>query len=44
VEALRRHRCDVRYLLLDSAYGHDAFLVEQDKMLPTLRAFVAEIV
>ena len=44
VHALRRHGRDVEYLLLDSAYGHDAFLVEQDKMLPTLRGFVSEIV
>jgi homoserine O-acetyltransferase len=44
VDALRRHQCDVRYLLLHSAYGHDAFLVEQDKMLPILRRFVSELV
>jgi homoserine O-acetyltransferase len=43
VETLRRHRCDVEYLLVTSAYGHDAFLVEQDKMLPTLRAFMAKV-
>lgn len=44
VESLRRHGRDVRYLLVNSAYGHDAFLVEQDKMLPTLRGFVSEFV
>jgi len=37
---LTRHGRDVRYHLLDSAYGHDAFLVEQHKMLPHLRAFI----
>lgn len=34
---------DVRYFLLDSAYGHDAFLTEAHKMLPALRDFVAEL-
>nr|CAA9275934.1 Homoserine O-acetyltransferase [uncultured Armatimonadetes bacterium] len=43
VAILRRHNRDVRHFLLDSAYGHDAFLVEQDKMLSVLRDFVAEI-
>jgi homoserine O-acetyltransferase len=41
VDVLRRHGREVDYFLLDSAYGHDAFLVEQDRLLPTLRAFVA---
>lgn len=40
VDVLRRYDRAVDYLLVDSAYGHDAFLVEQAKMLPTLRAFV----
>ena len=44
VAILHRHkRAPTNYFLLDSAYGHDAFLVEQDKMLPTLRNFMAEI-
>ena len=30
----------VRYHCVDSAYGHDAFLVEYRKMLPVLREFV----
>jgi homoserine O-acetyltransferase len=40
---LARNGCDVSFHLLDSDYGHDAFLVEQDKMLPALRQFVAAI-
>lgn len=43
VDILRRHGRDVEYFLLDSAYGHDAFLVEQAKMLPTLRRFVQSL-
>ncbi len=31
---------DVRYFCMDSAYGHDAFLVEYRKMLAVLRDFV----
>jgi homoserine O-acetyltransferase len=41
VAILRRLGRNVDYFLLDSAYGHDAFLVEQFKMLPVLRRFVA---
>jgi homoserine O-acetyltransferase len=43
VAALRRHGRDISSFVLDSDYGHDAFLVEQDRMLPTLRNFVADI-
>lgn len=41
--ALKAQRRDVAYFLLDSDYGHDAFLVEQDRMLPILRRFVLAI-
>ncbi len=34
---------DVRYFCMDSAYGHDAFLVEYRKMLPALREFAAAL-
>jgi homoserine O-acetyltransferase/O-succinyltransferase len=40
---LERHGRDVTSYVLESAYGHDAFLVEQDSMLPVLRRFVASI-
>ncbi len=43
VSALRRHGHDVSSFVLESTYGHDAFLVEQDRMLPALRRFVAGI-
>lgn len=33
---------DVRYFCMESAYGHDAFLVESGKMEATLRGFVAD--
>jgi homoserine O-acetyltransferase len=41
---LARHGRDVTSFVLESAYGHDAFLVEQGRMLPALRRFVAAIV
>lgn len=34
---------DVRYFCMESAYGHDAFLVEYRKMLPALRDFMASL-
>ncbi len=40
VHALHKAGNQAEYLLLDSAYGHDGFLVEQEKMLPTLRRFM----
>ena len=40
VNILRRQGKDVTHFNMDSAYGHDAFLVEQHKMLPVLRAFI----
>ncbi|MBC8143656.1 MAG: homoserine O-acetyltransferase [Armatimonadetes bacterium] len=33
---------DVRYFCMESAYGHDAFLVESGKMEATLRNFVTD--
>jgi homoserine O-acetyltransferase len=43
VDILRSHGRDVDYFLLDSAYGHDAFLAEYRKMLPVMRAFMVAI-
>lgn len=43
VTILRRHGRVPEYLCLDSAYGHDAFLVEQHKLLPILRPFLAKV-
>ena len=34
---------DVRYFCMESAYGHDAFLVEYRKMLSALREFVQSL-
>lgn len=34
---------DVKYFCMESAYGHDAFLVEYRKMLPALREFVLSL-
>jgi homoserine O-acetyltransferase len=44
VAILSRYGRDVSLFVLESAYGHDAFLVEQDRMLPALRRFVAAII
>ncbi len=33
---------DVRYFCMESAYGHDAFLVESGKMESALRGFIAD--
>lgn len=41
VKIMHRQGRAVEYFLMDSAYGHDAFLVEQMKMIPALRRFVA---
>ena len=41
VKIMHRLGKAVEYFLMDSAYGHDAFLVEQMKMIPALRRFVA---
>ncbi len=43
LDILRAHGRDARYFLVDSPYGHDAFLVEYRKFLPALRQFVAEV-
>jgi homoserine O-acetyltransferase len=37
---LQRLGIDSTYWEMDSDYGHDAFLVEQEKMIPPLRAFL----
>ncbi len=34
---------DSTYWEMDSEYGHDAFLVEQQKMIPPLEAFMARL-
>lgn len=34
---------DATYWEMDSEYGHDAFLVEQEKMIPPLQAFLARL-
>lgn len=43
VKIMHRLGKAVEYFLMDSAYGHDAFLVEQTKMIPALRRFVATL-
>lgn len=42
-ERLRAIGIDSHYWEMDSEYGHDAFLVEQEKMIPTLTDFVARL-
>jgi homoserine O-acetyltransferase len=39
--SLRRLGRDTTYWELDSDYGHDAFLVEQEKMIPPLEEFLS---
>ncbi|GAB4462809.1 MAG: homoserine O-acetyltransferase [Armatimonadaceae bacterium] len=41
VRILQSFGYPVQYFMMDSAYGHDAFLVEQTKMIPALRRFIA---
>ena len=47
IRALHERVCqnggDAEYWELDSDYGHDAFLVEQEKMIPPLSAFMERI-
>jgi homoserine O-acetyltransferase len=40
MQGLGKH---VEYFLMDSAYGHDAFLVHQTRMIPALRRFMASL-
>jgi len=44
LRAAGRSEDEVRHFLVDSPYGHDAFLVEYRKFLPTLREFVHDAV
>ncbi|MGB9887067.1 MAG: homoserine O-acetyltransferase MetX [Moorellales bacterium] len=43
VRALRRLGKEARYVELKSPFGHDAFLIEFDKMTPIIRGFLAEV-
>ncbi len=43
-QALERLNRPVRYHLMHSAYGHDAFLAEWRKLLPVVRDFMREFV
>lgn len=40
IERMQARGVDVTSFIVDSSYGHDAFLVEYRKMLPPLRAFM----
>jgi homoserine O-acetyltransferase/O-succinyltransferase len=42
-EPLRAAGVDSAYWEMDSDYGHDAFLVEQEKMIPPLSAFMSRL-
>jgi len=42
-EAMLRLGIDSTYWEMDSDYGHDAFLVEQEKMIPILEAFMERL-
>jgi homoserine O-acetyltransferase len=33
----------VEYNLIDSSYGHDAFLLEHEKYTPMVRAFLEKV-
>ena len=43
LQTCRRPHQFVEYHLMDSAYGHDAFLVEQNALRPVLRAFMESV-
>ena len=40
---LKRQNIDSTFWRLESNYGHDAFLVEQEKMIPVLRRFMESL-
>jgi homoserine O-acetyltransferase len=43
VEELKRQQKPVEYHLIESDYGHDSFLVEPEKFIPILDAFLKKI-
>ena len=40
IERMQKRGVDITSFIVDSSYGHDAFLVEYQKMLPPLRVFL----